>query len=523
MHKKNMFYLLLYMSVVYLVYGLWIAFGSHTGFPLSMSTGIFMPFLADKPLGEDGYYMLTVAWNLASEHGLFYNYSKPTTGIQPMSTFIYAGLAWLVQWFGADKWTFSRVVIIFGVTNLLVFGHVIGSIVRSLCDSKGDSHGQFAYILAFTCIIFNFWLFRAFTYGLETGIYLTVLAVCILYTFQLPEKIKIRQLIIFGALAGMTGLARIDFGIIFFVFLCAQLLYRRLTLIQTLIVGSVAFSFVSPWLIWVHSVTGHWIPSSGIAQAGLISVDNTFGRFWIMGKAIIEHMTPWMYTGGLTTLSVIAFISLIGLIAWVQHQNGESSSNFSEMKPYRRLWYSWLFSMSTLVLIYPFFFAATHFYARYSAPIIILLLTLIVIMVSGKVKNKSIQFKTGILLILPICFFVWAFLSLHTGRIGNSHSITAKFIYEEFSPLVKVGAFQSGVIGFFNSNVVNLDGKIDFDALKYLEKGELKRYLDIEQISVIVDWPGYIYGVLGKEYLDKSWKPCPKEIPNGVSLCFVRK
>ena len=55
------------------------------------------PFLADKPVGEDAYYMLTVAWNIADGQGIVYNYDHSTTGIQPLSTFVYAGLAWMVK------------------------------------------------------------------------------------------------------------------------------------------------------------------------------------------------------------------------------------------------------------------------------------------------------------------------------------------------------------------------------------------------------------------------------------------
>jgi hypothetical protein len=42
--------------------------------------------LSDKPVGEDGYYMLTIALNIAQGHGIAYNYSLPATGIQPLST-----------------------------------------------------------------------------------------------------------------------------------------------------------------------------------------------------------------------------------------------------------------------------------------------------------------------------------------------------------------------------------------------------------------------------------------------------
>ena len=38
-----------------------------------------MPYVSDKIIGEDGYYMLTVAWNLAQGHGISYNFGEQTT------------------------------------------------------------------------------------------------------------------------------------------------------------------------------------------------------------------------------------------------------------------------------------------------------------------------------------------------------------------------------------------------------------------------------------------------------------
>lgn len=54
------------MTVILLVYvGLLAAF-SRSGFPTSMVSSSHWPSLIDKPVGEDGYYMLTVSDNIAT-------------------------------------------------------------------------------------------------------------------------------------------------------------------------------------------------------------------------------------------------------------------------------------------------------------------------------------------------------------------------------------------------------------------------------------------------------------------------
>src|ERR1700682_3830059 len=96
------------LAVMILAYGLVLAMSSREGFPESMDYGYGMPYLSDRPVGEDAYYMLTVAWNMAEKGRIVYNLDKPTTGIQPLATFLYAGVAYVVQFWGGDRWLFVR-------------------------------------------------------------------------------------------------------------------------------------------------------------------------------------------------------------------------------------------------------------------------------------------------------------------------------------------------------------------------------------------------------------------------------
>ena len=74
--------------------------------------------------------------------------------------------------------------------------------------------------------------------------------------------------------------------------------------------------------------------------------------------------------------------------------------------------------------------------------------------------------------------------SLHLGKVGNGHSITAGYIQLNFqSNKDRIGAFQSGVIGYFNNNVINLDGKLDHNALKALLRNK-----DKNDVFVFNEW-----------------------------------
>ena len=41
---------------------------ARSGFPPGLAAQGWLPWLADKPVGEDGFYLLTVAWHIASGH-----------------------------------------------------------------------------------------------------------------------------------------------------------------------------------------------------------------------------------------------------------------------------------------------------------------------------------------------------------------------------------------------------------------------------------------------------------------------
>ena len=79
-----------------MAYGLLLAAFSLPGYPHAVNPPGHVPYLLDKPVGEDGFYMLAVAWNAALGKGLVGNFDQAVTGIQPLATLLYAALARLV-------------------------------------------------------------------------------------------------------------------------------------------------------------------------------------------------------------------------------------------------------------------------------------------------------------------------------------------------------------------------------------------------------------------------------------------
>ncbi|NWF89163.1 MAG: hypothetical protein HXY50_06825, partial [Ignavibacteriaceae bacterium] len=163
LHKLNITVIIIVLS-----YALIITVFSSSEFPTKINHGNFMPYLVAKPITEDGYYMLTVAWNFGQGKGFEYNLGTKTAGVQPLATIIYGSLAFFSMNVGIEKKDFPRVIILFSAIMLLVFSIVLRSTILSLLK------GSDVNIIFFLCLLFsllNFELFITFTNGLETGLY----------------------------------------------------------------------------------------------------------------------------------------------------------------------------------------------------------------------------------------------------------------------------------------------------------------------------------------------------------------
>jgi hypothetical protein len=71
----------------------------------------------------------------------------------------------------------------------------------------------------------------------------------------------------------------------------------------------------------------------------------------------------------------------------------------------------------------------------------------------------------------------------------------------------KIGAFQSGTLGYFLDNVVNLDGKCNVDALKAVTTGKAMDYMLAQDLKYIADWPDLIALYCGRAEFLRYYEP----------------
>ena len=67
-----------------------------------------------------------------------------------------------------------------------------------------------------------------------------------------------------------------------------------------------------------------------------------------------------------------------------------------------------------------------------------------------------------------------------------------------------MAAGQSGTLGYFRAGVVNLDGKVNAEALVY--QSRMWEYLAQGRARWLCDWPSYVRAYLGDRPEQHGWK-----------------
>jgi hypothetical protein len=467
-----------------LVYALVLAISAQGGFPTSISHNSWRPYLADKPIGEDGYYMLTVAWNLAvtGVHGFTYNGNIETTGVQPLAVIVYAGIAKLIALFGLDKDSFVRSVIFFQGLLHTIWALSIGQLCNMVRLRLRPTHLHLGTLDFAALPALAYPAFRLFTYGLETGLYLLLFTLFLQYILRNKDRLEERPLLL-GVFVGVVGLARIDFVLIIGLVLMGALIAGKVRVAKMLPAGLIAAIVLCPWFYYCYSVTGVALPSSAGAQAGMLDANNTSVRIASGFSALLDQFVPWIAASSRVEMTMIGCMVFLAGLAYVF-----VNKRFSDLIKPLTLWPIGITAIALVVVagIYLITISAAHFYSRYF---------ILISVISYVCVSCALQTQKEVVTLALICLCLFSFqsyLAFHSGRVGNTHALAAGAIASKFPQPTQVGMFQSGVTGFYNQNVFNLDGKLDHRALEKLRNGRMLDYVNERKIGAVCDWPSYI-------------------------------
>jgi hypothetical protein len=480
---------------------------------------------------EDGYLMMTIARSISLGRGMSTGDGLiASNGTQPAFSGIEALCFWLV---GGDR---SAGVFAIELVQFLVSmaaGWALFALGRRILRER--SWGRSAAALAAATWFASSNVVPHTMNCLETGWYTLMVLLSVLSWHKLwvaaessaavamakpgsarrsrnagrdgnPSRVSISTLwpaLGAGAILGLTLWARIDA-----VFLLAALTvvhagaaYRdgwdkqRLRLVESAVAGAVAVAMIAPWLIYGKLRFGSFMPISGQAESG----DRWFANAALLPASLFRYITlvlpvPHQHSD---RLSVIVVCSVVAL-AWVAilvRAAGRAT-------PPER----WLLAAGTLLTLgfcgyYGLVFGAGHFLDRYLFPASPFIALATVALLAALASRVARWRWTGVVLWTTSGAFLAALLALH-GRAyrdgaRHMHFQVVDWVRKNVAETSWVAAVQTGTLGFFHDRTVNLDGKVNPEALALLKQRRIPDYVASsrwgkEQASIdyLADWEG---------------------------------
>jgi len=445
---------------------------------------------------EDGYLMLTIARNLAIGNGLSVEDGTTfTNGTQPLMTFAYAGLFWLV---GGDK--------IWGVVLVQVVGIVIGLLGAYLLYRvglhmlKGVRHGA-----ALAGIAAAAWYVAPvgarFTQNcLETGAAaLLPLGVGLFFLSQPPDPDQpwpLRRCAIFGALLGVAFWVRND-AVLLAGAVCLTLVLSGLRrgsvmlgrrIVEAGFVGTTALLIASPWLMFNQSSFGSPIPVSGISQ----SVHTTLGQNLALLPSILTEQASIvaLIPQSWETRPAVLVLTCALLIAWVIGVYWQTKDAGGAQRQWLAILSLW---SALLIFFYGVIYGAGYFMGRYLYPLSPWM-ALLTVALSHRLWVRAGSPRPRVAQAAALSFILLMSIGLdaraHQLGTNNGHFQVVEWIDEHVPEDVWVGAVQTGTVGFFHDKTYNLDGKVSPPALRARQEGRIFEYVLERPIQYLADWVG---------------------------------
>ena len=503
---------------------------------------------------EDGYFMLTMARNLALGRGLSVAGGEmPTNGTQPLTTFLWALGFLLVDGDRALGVLFAQLMLIAASAATAWLTYRLGCRVLA-----GRQSGPRIAALAAATWFASPVALRHTMNCLETGVHaMMCTAVCLAFVGpshraqRLAEGVPLwswRRTVAFGALMGVAFWVRNDAALLIGAACVAYLMLPAKTmratapaqampagapptettgkpssggalcaghadsttsanpsatkrprwlglgprLLRVLVFGSVSVIVASPWLLFNVVYFGHLMPVSGRAEV----LTGTLGGN-LTGLPIV--LAEYLMVALPIPQALSDRVWMIGLATLVVASVSGIlvARRAALLPPERRLAVLVGLWLAAMLAFYGLYFGAPWFLPRYFCA---LSPVLALVFASGAVFMAQQVVDRGTMsLLVPMAatamVAVMAALSVRQRyhRAEHMHFEVVHWVRAHLDESTWVGAIQTGTLGYFHDRTINLDGKVNIDAYEALLQGRETAYVVNETpIEYLADWTGMI-------------------------------
>ena len=445
---------------------------------------------------EDGYLMLTIARNLAIGNGLSVeNGMTLTNGTQPLMTFVYAGLFWLV---GGDKVSGVVLVQALGIAIGLVGAWLLYKVGLRLLHRRRNAAGLAAIAAAAWYVAP---IGARYTQNcLETGAAAVLpMGIGLFFLRSSPgpkDRWAVGRCVALGGLLGLAFWVRND-SVFLSAAVCLVLLLSGLRsgavpigrrVFEAGTVGTTALAVALPWLTFNYMCFGHVVPVSGISEGAGIPLGHNLSQ---VPAILVEQISiVALIPGALETVSLVLVLSWAVVLVW----SAGAYTYLRQANPAQRQWMAaWSLWALLLVGFYGLIYGAGYFAGRYLYPLSPWMALLTVAMAYrlweqfGRPSPRTTA-AAGLFFILAMSIGLdWR---AHRLGMNNGHFQAVEWIEEHVPDTVWVAAVQTGTIGFFHERTYNLDGKVSPAALEARLEDRIFEYVLERPIEYLIDWAG---------------------------------
>jgi hypothetical protein len=407
---------------------------------------------------EDGYLMLTIARNIALGNGMSTAAGTiPTNGTQPLATYLFAACFWLVD--GARR---SGVMLVLAVELLIAVAaalllYLLGRRVFAT-RPEADSTAALAAALWFASPLGVVHTMNCLESGLYVLCILVVSLAVLAPTPRVQARPSLRRWSLIGLWLGVAFWARNDA-----VLLCAAVGLAHLAnllpawrgplpgrLAELFVAAAVTVLVAAPWLVQNLLCFGSIVPVSGQAQSLHVELGQSLAD---VPASLAEHLT------------------LVGLIP-----------SALETHPA-------VVGACTLLLLGVSAVACVRAPAWSVFPVT----PFLALLLAGSIfavwrRSAGLQRLRHAVALAAIALLATLNVRTYLRGSEHGHSQVVDWVQEHVAPEVWVAAVQTGTLGFFHDHTINLDGKVNPEALRAREQGRIPVYVLEKDVDYIVDW-----------------------------------
>jgi hypothetical protein len=253
--------------------------------------------------------------------------------------------------------------------------------------------------------------------------------------------------------------------------------------------AAVAVVVGAPWLVHNQLSFGHIVPISGRSESLTPRTSENFEELAVCLAEYIGVAIPIPDALARKAVSVLPSTGVVVAAIYVARRI------YREATPATRCF---IVAMALYALFlsveYAIVFEAPYFMARYLFPISPFLALLWIGPLRlglEKLGEQRVFLTARIASLVALLVAVALALRVHARGPEHEHRHVVEWVNRNVPKTSWIGAAQSGTLGFFHDRTINLDGKVNPEALEARRAGRIPEYAVAKGLEFIVDWQGF--------------------------------